>query len=116
MIDTMTTNEGAVADVIAEARQHWSARRLTVRQLTRLIGVRQTEIADALGMSRQTFNGRMTGATNLEPWELAGIAAMLGVPVHVLEMEPNDAIRWILDHPEVSKRMTWSPLSSQRAA
>lgn len=87
-----------VAQVVADVREHWTGRRATVRQLAKLLDVPQADLAKGLKMSRQSFNGRMTGATTLQPWELAGIAAMLGVPVAVLDLDPVEATRWVVDH------------------
>lgn len=94
----MTTDIAQVSEIIAGVREHWTGRRATVRQVAKLLDVPQADLAKGLGMSRQTFNGRMTGATRLQPEELAGIAAMLGVPGDVLEMEPVEASRWVIDH------------------
>ena len=96
----MTPDLAEVAGIVHGVREHWTGRRTTVRQLARFLNVPQADLAKGLGMSRQSFNGRMSGATSLQPWELAGIAAMLGVPAEVLDLEPDDATRWVLDHPE----------------
>ena len=94
----MTTDLAEVAGIVDGVREHWTGRRATVRQLAKLLDVPQADLAKGLKMSRQSFNGRMNGATTLQPWELAGIAAMLGVPVSVLDLEPVAATQWVVDH------------------
>jgi hypothetical protein len=97
----VTTNQDRVTAVIEEAKVHWTTRWATVRQLAHLFGITQSDIANALGMSRQSLSGRITGSAMFQPWELAGIAVMMDVPRDVLDLNPKEAILWAFDnHPE----------------
>ncbi len=72
----------------------------TIRALMRLYDVTDQEVADAFGFgSRQALNNRLTGRTAIAPEEEEGFARFFGVERHVLYMEPEDAMRWALDHP-----------------
>lgn len=82
-----------------EARQHWARRGETVATVARFLNWTTSALADEMGMTRPTITSRLKGHTTMERWELPGFALVLGVPVEVLEMEPNDAVRWVLDHP-----------------
>jgi hypothetical protein len=119
----MTPDTDTIARAVDGARTDWTKhleeQRKTIRKLLQLFDVPQTEIAQALGLTRQTLNQRIAGTTTFKPWELTGIAKMLDVPEDVLDLPIAEAIRWILDHPQGSDgsmRIRWSPLSSQRIA
>ena len=94
----MTPSQEQVTAIIEEVKVHWTTRWATVRQLAHLFGVSQSDIANALGMSRQSLNGRITGSAMFQPWELAGIAVMMDVPRDVLDLNPKEAILWALDN------------------
>jgi len=104
----MTVDTAEVEATLVEVKEHWAARRHTVRQLARFLGISQVEIADRIHVSRQTMNQRLNGQTQFGPQEIAAIALILGVPRHVMDMSPNDAVRWVLDHPEEFPDIRWS--------
>lgn len=94
----MATTLSAVT-AMETARQKWERRRETIKLLADYLGFKTAELARRMEMNRSTMTGRLNGSTQVEPWELAGFAAVFGVPVEVLEMDPEDAIRWVLDNP-----------------
>jgi len=89
-----------------DARQHWAGRGETVAKVARFLNWTTSALADQMGMTRPTITSRLKGTTNMERWELPGFAAVLGVPVEVLELTPNDAVRWVLDNGTVNLRNT----------
>ena len=82
-----------------DARQQWDQHRRTVAKVAQFLDVNTTQLAIKMGMKRSTVTGRLTGTTELPPWELPGFATALGVPAEVLDLDPNEAVRWLLDHP-----------------
>lgn len=113
----MTMNQEVEAEVaFNEVKEHWASRRATVKQVARFLGVPQVDIARVLHMSRQTLNTRLNGTTNFEPWEIAAIAAYLGVDRKVMELSPDAAVMQIIQEREGDPRIRWSPRYSQRAA
>ena len=87
-----------------QARQHWATRGETVAEVARFLHWTTSALADQMGMTRPTVTSRLKGTTNMERWELPGFAAVLGVPVEVLELDPKDAVRWVLDNGGVDLR------------
>lgn len=104
------TTKSDVATAIKDARQEWDQRRRTVAKVAQFLDVNTTQLAIKMDMKRSTVTGRLKGTTKMEPWELPGFAAALGVPADVLELSPDEAIRWIIDHPEIVRNRC----SSQR--
>lgn len=74
--------------------------RATVRRLMRHWEITDKDLARAFGMSRQAINYRINGRTTIHEDDAAGFAAYFRVPKAVLQMAPNDALRWVLDHPD----------------
>ena len=58
-----------------------------------------------MGMTRQAIYNRLHGTAGFKSEEMAGLAVLFGVPTGVLSMAPDDALRWVLDHPE--RRPPW---------
>lgn len=81
-------------------RRRWDERRDTIVTLARYLNISTTELAAQMGITRPTMTGRLKGYSRIEPWELPGFALVFGVPVEVLDLEPDEAIRWVLDNPE----------------
>ena len=97
----VATKDSSVLTVMSETRDRWVRVPSIIRRLKRLYGVTDLQLAEALGLTRQTVQGRLSGSTQITPWELAGFAAYFGVPVEVLmTASADDVLRWILDHPE----------------
>jgi hypothetical protein len=105
-----------VKTAIQDARQRWERYRETIVKLTKFLDISTTDLADEMGMTRPTMTGRLKGYSRIEPWELPGFALALGVPVEVLDLEPDEAVRWILDHPTEVTRSRYSSGNAQRAA
>lgn len=70
----------------------------TLRRLKAYYGLTDREIALASGMKRSTVQSRMAGSDTTAT-ELDKLAQALHVPVVVLFMRPDEALRWVLDHP-----------------
>jgi transcriptional regulator with XRE-family HTH domain len=60
-----------------------------VRGIAAEARIRQSELADELGLSRMSMNRRMNGATPFTPEELLRLATRLGVPVSELFEEAS---------------------------
>lgn len=60
-------------------------------------GLRDQDLAAALGITRKDFQGRRTGRTRFTVAELAGLAVVFGVPVEVFYEEPAVAVRAVLE-------------------
>lgn len=82
------------------ARDEWGKRRKTIAAIARYLDVGQRELAREMGLHHQVLHERLSGRTEIKPWELDGFAAVLGVPLEVLFMEPDEALRSVLDHAE----------------
>jgi hypothetical protein len=98
----VTTDPGHIAAVVQEAKARWMTHGVTVRHVGHLFKVTQSDMALALGISRQSFNGRIMGGIAFQPWELAGIAVLLDIPREVLDLEPIEAVKWVLDNRDVT--------------
>lgn len=86
-----------------EARSRWDNVPQALRALKRHYGTTDAQLADALGLSRQTVQNRLSGATAMAYPELVGFAAFFDVPEEVLYIGPDTAVRWVLDHPSDSQ-------------
>lgn len=70
-----------------------------LRRLMRYFDLTDGEIAAAFGVSRQTVNAWANGRTRIPEEIETGLAAYFGMPKEVLYSTPDQAIRWVLDHP-----------------
>lgn len=70
-----------------------------IQQLKTYRGVKTYELARAIGVTSPAMSARLKGATVIKQEEMEAIAVVLGVPVAVLYLTPQDALRWALDHP-----------------
>ena len=80
-------------------RGQWANVVPSLRALKRHCGVTDQDIAEVLGLTRQTVQNRFAGKTAIAPWELAGLAAFFDIPEEILFDGPDEAIRFVLDHP-----------------
>ena len=60
------------------------------------------------------MSSRLNGKTVIRSEELAGLAHYFGVPVLVFYLEPDEALRWVLDHPEHRPAWLLSHLDKSR--
>lgn len=88
----------------------------TIRRLMNYFGISMTELVEVLGVGRQTAYNRMSGSSSFRQEDLAGLAAFFEVPVAVLQGPPDDAVRYVLDHPPVNLRNRCYAMSSLQAA
>lgn len=79
-----------------EARRHAPA---VLRRLMRHFDLTDGDLADAFGVSRQTVNAWANGRTRIPEEIETGLSAYFMVPKEVLHSSPDDALRWVLDHP-----------------
>ncbi len=56
------------------------------------------DIAKAIGWTRQKVQSYVGGPTKFTTEAISAFAFALNVPDHVLLMEKDDALRWLLDH------------------
>jgi len=90
----------AVLEAIEGARQARRQVPIVVRRLMRHFDVTDRHLAEAFGLSRQAINQRVNGKTPIRPEEEDGFAAFFGLPAEVLRLAADDALRWVLDHPD----------------
>ena len=91
----MTTNSNHQAVI---ALRHLGFQPINIRQgLLKVVGKSQAEVAEALGVSRQTVNLHLS-ALRKNPDVVHGISAILDVPVEILF---PDVASW-LQQPEYS--------------
>lgn len=76
----------------------------TLRQFRNYWGTNDAELARLTGIKRTTLANKMKGVGSFSPGEVQALAALFGVPLDVLYMPPQDALRWVLDHPETTEK------------
>lgn len=91
----MTTDEKLYAEILDALRRY---RGLTI-----------SELARRLDMTRQTVSQKVLGDARITLHEVKTFAAALEVdPAVFLLDSADDAVRWVLDHPqEVTRRSSW---------
>ena len=77
----------------------------TLGRLMAYYGLRDTGLAELARMARSTVRTRRTGEQQCTASDLAKFAAIFGVPVLVFYLAPDEALRWVIDHPE--RRPVW---------
>ncbi len=90
--------ETQARQAIAAAQARWEEMRGTIVVLKRYLQVSEATLAQRMGLSRTAVSARLTGATDIRPWEADGFAVALGVPRDVLDLSARDALRWVLDN------------------
>ena len=93
-----------------EARQQWDVHRKTIAAIANVYGLSRKALGERMGL---TLSNRLNGAKPIEPWELAGFAAALDVPVDVLGMDPYEAVKWVIDNRPGNLRNTCYPVSTE---
>lgn len=71
-----------------------------LRRFRNYMGTNDAELARLTGIKRTTLANKMKGNGSFSPGEMHALAEVFGVPVDVLYLEPDNAVRWLLDHPE----------------
>lgn len=94
--------------VMLERHRHWESRGATVKKVMAYLEVNEVELADRIGVKRTTLRGHLTRVP-IPPWELDAIATALDVPVDILNLSPQEAVRWILDNPSSQRGCLVSP-------
>lgn len=97
-----------VLQAMDDARNQWRNVAPALRALKRHLALTDQQIADVLGLTRQTVQNRLNGSTHLSYWELAGLAAFFEVPADVLFDGAEASVRWILDHPSATRGVSLS--------
>lgn len=89
----------ATVTVLAERLETVGKRtRATVQALKGYRTMRDQDIAEATGWTRQKVQSYVNGPTKFTDEALAAFAFALKVPDHVLLLAKDDALRWVLDH------------------
>ena len=88
---------GQVPEALRALRNHYA---LSEHDLEALTGIKRT-----------TVRNKLKGTTSCNTEELAAFAAVFGVPILLLYAGKREAVRWLLDHPEVEDH---SPAGSFR--
>ena len=70
---------GRLSEIVSEEVRAWMARR----------GIRQAQLAEALGISQQSVSMRLTGRTSWNVDDLEPVAQLLGVSVSQLLTSPD---------------------------
>ena len=71
---------------------------VVLTHLLKLLDISDPELADALGVTRQTVYNRKSGRQQMKLRHLGETADVLGIPSHVLLLPPVEAIRWLIDN------------------
>lgn len=106
IVGTVTISESAVSAANVP---------FVLRRLKAYRGLTDQQIAVRSGMKRSTVQSRMAGKP-VPTDELDELAHALGVPVVVLFMPADEALRWVLDHPEMPPAADATPQSEAKGA
>jgi hypothetical protein len=85
------------------ARERWANIGPTVDVIASYLRINRSMLATATGVKRPTLTNWLAGTVSMPGWYAEVLSEMLGIPMDVLQSAPNDALRWVLDHPAVSK-------------
>jgi transcriptional regulator with XRE-family HTH domain len=91
----MTSPNPALDDVVDLGNERAKA---ALRQVIRYRGLNNSTLADIVGMSRQTVQTYTTGGSRPTAGILEAFGQALNVPGWVLAMEPDEALKWTLEH------------------
>lgn len=91
----MTASVTVLADRVQTVGQRTRA---TVQALKGYRTMKDQDIGEIVGWTRQKVQSYVSGPTKFTAEALAAFAVALRVPDHVLLMEKDDALRWVLDH------------------
>jgi lambda repressor-like predicted transcriptional regulator len=108
------TIASTAVEAMVQAKVEWASRPDTIISLIRLLGISRRELARRMDMTSQSMSNRLNHVKSIDPWELVGFALAIGVPIEVLDLSSEDAVRWILDNGSLRNR--WYALSPQVAA
>lgn len=109
------------ADALEAMRRAKTGVPSVIRQLMAYKGLRAYHLAAALGVEPTSMSARLNGKTVIKQEELAALAVLFDVPIAVFYLSPDDALRWVLDHPpepgnEREQGITRKPCSGVAAA
>ena len=113
------TPTAEVEAAMAEAREQWDTHRKTIDAIINLYGISRKQLASRMGLGAMTLSNRLNGLKPIDPWELAGFAVALEVPREVLDMQPSEAMHWVIEHRPANLRnrcYATSPLVGPLAA
>lgn len=88
-----------VLQAVAAAREAHQRVPAVMRRLMKHLDLTDSDIGEALDVKRQTVNSWANGRTKIPAEIEEGFAALFDVPREVLYLSPDEAIRWVLDHP-----------------
>jgi hypothetical protein len=88
-----------VIDAMAEARTRVPK---TVEKVLGYYSLTGADVSRVLGLNPQTVHNKLSGRSAFRHEEIVGLARWLATPIDVLlRLEPDDALRWVIDHPDV---------------
>lgn len=93
----MTATLTVLADRLPRAGERT---RSTIKALKGYRGLTDQDIADRIGWGRSRVQSYVAGPTKLTDEALTAFGFALEVPGYVLMLEKDDALRWVLDHPD----------------
>lgn len=97
------SNTSGVLALMDEARSVVPA---TVRRLKEYYGDSVNELAELVGLERRTLSARLHEDIGFRQEEVYGLAFAFGVPMQVLYLNPDDALRFVMDHKaEINERL-----------
>lgn len=103
-VTQLTDTDTGLDNVMAQARRRVPE---TVEGIVNYYGLSGRDVARALGLNPQTVYNKLAGRNPFRHEEILALSDLLAVPVDVLlRLEPRDALRWVLDHPDC--RPSWN--------
>lgn len=61
-------------------------------------------LSEAIGVANSTLANYLKGRVAVPGWLADVLATILGVPLDVLKMEPDAALKWVLDNPSETRQ------------
>lgn len=109
-----TTAEEMAAEADAAERQI----RETILFLMQFRRLNQSQLAELTALGRTSLNGKLGPAAKarISHGDAARIAKALNVPRFVLNLDPYDALQWVLDHERPEPGQTVLPLRAGSGA
>lgn len=94
---------------VAELTPDEDQARLVLRQLMSYRGLSGAEIARAVGVSRQMIHEKLAGKSRVSLQDIVDLCHVLNVEPQVFFMDPDAALRWVLDNGGSASRSCESP-------
>lgn len=89
---------GRVPPMAANLTPREDRRRRALETIMRTLDVKDASLAVTLGISRSAIQARRNGGVRLREDQCEEMAAGLGVPYELFDMEATDVLRWLADN------------------